>query len=313
MDTPEQSKPHGKSGKNGEITTMANWFKRINSLMSSSEETDPLFSNQFVQATKLFDNSRKDLTHTIATASQSKENKNKEDKNKEIKNKEVTNKEVTNKEVKSKEDKGIQTMTTHSPENDEELKALKRLRELPRGTQVESRIGAIQSLLGEDQVFKTLKMLRWPEGPICPRCHSNNVIRKGPPPHSADSRHYYFCLNCRDDGNPSDFDDFTGLPIGSIQALRQWILCWYLIGFCSIAQIAKVLGISIQEAIQMATLGSELTQLSAKAEEAKTGKELLQRQKKERARVAGVMVERQEEDAKSFSKSPTRPGPKTKL
>ncbi len=208
----------------------------------------------------------------------------------------------------SPEEKIMSTDTTHDDDN---IKALKRLRELPRGTQVDSRIAAIHSLLGEGEIFKTLKMLRWPQGVICPRCHSSNIVRRDPPPDAADQRHYYVCLNCKGDGSPSDFDDFTGLPIGEIRALRQWILCWYLIGFCSVAQIAKVLGISIQEVMQIATLGNELTQLPDNEAELQARVELKDKKTKEN-RNNRARVDEQEEKTRSASLSPLKPGYKSK-
>lgn len=208
----------------------------------------------------------------------------------------------------SKEKEKIVTNETHDDDN---IKALKRLRDLPRGTQVDSRIAAIQSLLGQGEIFKTLKMLRWPQGVICPRCHSSNVVRRDPPPDVEDQRHFYICLNCKGDGGVSDFDDFTGLPIGSIHALRQWMLCWYLIGFCSVAQIAKVLGLSAQEVMQIATLGSELTELPDEAATL-SAKEELKDRKTQESRRQRARIDEQEENTRSASKSPLKPGYKSK-
>lgn len=197
-------------------------------------------------------------------------------------------------------------------DEDDNLKALKHLRELPRGTQVESRIAAVKNLLGEMEIFKTLKMLRWPQGVVCPKCHSSNVVRKEPPADAIDKRHYYICLNCKGTDGSGDFDDFTGLPIGSIHALRQWILCWYLIGFCSVTQIAKVLGISIQEVMQIATLGNDLAaQPDADPLEAKSS--FTTQSKKDRdANAQKAQVHLQEDYASSESKSPFKPGYKSK-
>lgn len=198
-------------------------------------------------------------------------------------------------------------------ELDKNLKALKHLRELPRGTTpIESRIAAVQNLLGETEVFKTLKMLRWPQGVVCPRCHSSNVIKKEPPSSASDHRHYYLCLNCHETGEgESGFDDFTGLPVGSLQALRQWILCWYLMGFCSVNQISKVLGISVHQVIQMATLGSEISVIKDPKSQLKKHEQLSD--KKSRETKTRDHVDSQEERARSFSKDPKRPGPKSKL
>lgn len=204
-------------------------------------------------------------------------------------------------------------MAKLTADEDDNLKALKRLRELPRGSQVDSRIAAIDNLLGESEVFKTLKMLRWPQGVNCPRCHSSNVVRRDPPSDAIDQRHFYVCLNCKGDGGVSDFDDFTGLPIGSIHALRQWILCWYLIGFCSVNQIAKVLGLSIQQVIQIASIGNDLPSLPGADEKLRSKELLAQRERKTKeSKTARANVELQEEYTRSASRTPFKPGYKSK-
>jgi transposase-like protein len=215
--------------------------------------------------------------------------------------------------IKPDENEDPQMTAKDATEEDDNLKALKRLRDLPRGTQVDSRIAAIDNLLGEGEIFKTLKMLRWPQGVICPRCHSTNVVRRDPPHDSVDKRHYYVCLNCKGEGGISDFDDFTGLPLNSLFALRQWILCWYLIGFCSVNQIAKVLGISLQEVIQIVTLGNEVTELPKKHRDELQVKEE-RRIKSKKAHEQGLKegVVKQEQDTLSASKSPLKPGHKIK-
>lgn len=195
--------------------------------------------------------------------------------------------------------------------DDANIEALKRLRALPRGTQVDSRIAAIQSLLGEKEIFKTLKLLRWPEGTICPRCHSTNVVRREPPHTAVDQRHYYECLNCKGRGGVSQFDDLTELSIGNLHALRQCILCWYLIGFCSLGQIAKVLGLSMSEVAHLANMGTELTELAEKDQSlsAEIGKQA--KSSKEASKKAAV--EQQEDYTRSESKAPLKPGYKSKL
>ena len=194
-------------------------------------------------------------------------------------------------------------MDTQSTDN---LDALNRLRALPRGTQVDSRIAAIQALLGEKEVFKTLKALRSPQGVVCPRCGSKNVVRRDPPANSNDQRHFYECLNCKGEGDPSDFDDFTGLPIGTLHSLRQTILCWYLLGFCSIGQIAKVLGLSIQEIMQLATIGSEI------AEKAESYSKYSMAGEKNEKSASQKTTEYDEDLTRSASKSPFKPGYKSK-
>lgn len=199
-------------------------------------------------------------------------------------------------------------------EEDDNLKALKRLRDLPRGSQVDSRIAAINNLLGENEVFKTLKMLRWPQGVNCPRCHSSNVVRRDPPADAVDQRHFYVCLNCKGSGGQSDFDDFTGLPIESIHALRQWILCWYLIGFCSINQIAKVLGLSLAQVMQIASVGNDLPSLPDADAKLRSKELFTQKERKTKeTKKARDIIETDEEYRRSVSRSPLKPGNKSKL
>lgn len=282
---------------------MTDWFKRINAFISPdalSEETSSLEmlgakSNPTHSASihspnrPLFDHPTLSSTKTSTKA---------------IKNPMISA-TLNNHEEKDK------TMSSKT-DNEENLKALKKLRALPRGTQVESRIAAIENLLGHQEVFKTLKMLRWPQGVICPHCHSTNVIRRDPPKDASDARQHYICLNCQEDGEPSDFDDFSGLPISSVHALRQWILCWYLLGFCSISQIAKALGLSIAEVSQMAKQGSELTEIP-RVEEAIKSKQEYQIKEKKARNEALNSADLQEDKQRSYSKSPTKPGPKSKL
>lgn len=197
---------------------------------------------------------------------------------------------------------------------EENLKALKHLRNLPRGTQVESRMLAIETLLGEAEIFQTLKTLRWPKGVLCPYCHSSNVIKKLPSVTPQDARHHYECLDCKEEDSEGGegtgtFDDFSGLPICTLHALRQWILCWYLIGFCSLNQIAKVLGISVQEVIQIAKSGSELSQLPL-ADKLAAKNEMREKKRKEAAQEAESL--QQEDYTRSFTKTPHKPGPKIK-
>jgi len=201
----------------------------------------------------------------------------------------------------------------NSDDKDENTKALKRLRELPRGTNVDARIAGIRGLLNDREVFQTLKALRWPQGVICPRCQSVNVIRSDPPPNAIDKRHYYECLDCKNGGRISDFDDFTGLPLKSMHAVKQWILCWYLIGFCSVNQIAKILGISAQEVMQMAHMGNEITELPKEEDKLKAKENLeLSKKKIHDREKTKASVERDEDYTKSESKSPLKPGYKSK-
>jgi len=198
------------------------------------------------------------------------------------------------------------------------VSALKKLRDMPRGmggASVDSRIAAIKNMLGEKEIFKTLQMLRWPKGTICPKCKSSNIVRRDPPADAPDQRHYYVCLTCKGEGRASDFDDFTGLPVGSLHGLRQWMFCWYLIGFCSISQISKVLGLSVAEISQIVGMGSQITELP-EGTALKDKMESRERQQKEKKKAFFSTrkegVERQENETRSESKNIYKPGPKSK-
>ncbi len=289
---------------------LSDWFKKISTLIASSQESvvtpfenrtlsPSLLSSLDKLPDKAFENPIKPQRKDPTFASRETP-------------KHAITKEVPTKDAladtRLSETVNEDKMTTREDDN---IKALKRLRSLPRGTQVDSRIAAIRGLLGDGEIFKTLKMLRWPQGVVCPRCHSSNVVRRDPPADAIDQRHFYVCLNCKGDGSPSDFDDFTGLPIGEMRALKQWILCWYLIGFCSVAQIAKVLGISIHEVMQIAQLGNELTQLPEDKAALQARQELQDRKLKD-SKKQRMRVDEQEELTRSASKAPLKPGYKSK-
>lgn len=199
--------------------------------------------------------------------------------------------------------------------SDSNISALNKLRELPRGTQVESRIAAIKNLLGDVEIFRTIKNLRWPLGVVCPNCHSPNVVAAKPPENAPDKRQYYECLDCKDGDEGSIFDDLTGLPFGdTLHELRQWVLCWYLIGFCSISQIARVLGLSMHEVIKMAEQGSKLTEANKKALN-ELEKDFLTRNYRDKKTAATKSkrerIEQDELYTRSESRGKFKPGPKS--
>ncbi len=157
------------------------------------------------------------------------------------------------------------TLTAPDSNLEKNLKSLKHLRDMPRGTQVDSRISAIQALLQDKEIFQTIHHLRWPEGVVCPRCGSTQVVRRDPPQEAEDQRWFFECLFCKGEGRLSTFNDLTGLPFeGTLGAIRQWVLCWYLLGFCSTSQISKILGISPELVMQLAQMGANITVLPKK-------------------------------------------------
>jgi transposase-like protein len=184
--------------------------------------------------------------------------------------------------------------------NEDNLKKLQALRSLPRTVNVDQN-------------------LRWPEGIICPRCHSKNIVHKKPPPESKDQRGYYECLQCQRSGGSSFFDDLTGLPIDVVEThlinyLNNWILCWYLIGFCSLTKIAQVLGLSLAQVMEIAKLGTQITEVSKEAKMemeygffTKSYKDKI-RLGKEKKQAETLQAEL---ETRSESKNPFKPGPKS--
>lgn len=220
--------------------------------------------------------------------------------------------------IQLKKKQEVSKLSNPDSSDHDNVSALKKLRELPRGmggANVDSRIAAIKNMLGEKEIFKTLQILRWPKGIVCPKCKSNNIVRRDPPPDSPDQRHYYVCLTCKGEGRASDFDDFTGLPVGSLHGLRQWIFCWYLIGFCSLSQISKVLGLSVADVSQIVQLGSQITEI-AEGSELKDKMVSKARQAKEKNKSfyssRREVVNKQENDTRSESQNIYKPGPKSK-
>jgi transposase-like protein len=203
-----------------------------------------------------------------------------------------------------------------NPELEKNLKSLKHLRELPRGLQVDSRIAAIQALLKDNEMFRTLHSLRWPEGVVCPRCGSTHVVKRERPNDAEDQRWHFECLSCKGKGDESAFDDLTGLPFEeTIHAFRQWVLCWYLLGFCSISQISKILGISPELVMQLAQMSANITALPKK--EDVLSHTFLQNSSKNRSqgffKKQLEQTEKDELNTKSASLGRFKPGPKSKL
>ncbi len=122
--------------------------------------------------------------------------------------------------------------------------------------QVHSRMAHIDSLLGNPEVFSTLRKLRWPTKIVCPRCRSTRIITREKPTQQSiqDKRFkaFYDCLDCANQGRESFFDDLSGLEINEeLAELRTWILCWYLGKFCPTALIADYTNLSLDEVTQI--------------------------------------------------------------
>jgi len=107
----------------------------------------------------------------------------------------------------------------------------------------------IHDLLDNGKCFQKVRELRWPDGAVCPRCDSREVIKRGFDDSQPD-RQRYSCHGCG-----FRFDDLTDTVFaGHHQPLRTWILCLYLMGLNqSNDQIAEELDLDRDDAHQMAS------------------------------------------------------------
>ena len=135
----------------------------------------------------------------------------------------------------------------------ENIKALEKLKSMPRGMEnTDSKVAAVMELLGEAEALDTIRKIRWPHGVVCPSCQSTNIIKLEHKNKSNGAAYHYECLDCKGKGNPSNFDDLSGMPDDiKMFATRKLILCWYLMGCCSISQIARELGFNIHQVTKM--------------------------------------------------------------
>ncbi len=108
------------------------------------------------------------------------------------------------------------------------------------------RSSAIMSLIGEEDAVFLIRLLRWKNGICCPFCGSKDIrklmmhIRQ------------YKCLQCDGGDYHGEFDDLTGyFPKGDSHSARIWVLINYLKMFMPLSKISKVLGISLEQALQI--------------------------------------------------------------
>lgn len=84
---------------------------------------------------------------------------------------------------------------------------------------------AIANLIDDEQCYEQIRQLRWPDKIICPRCESDNIIKRGKDD-VAYFRQRYECHDCN-----RRFDDLTNTVFsGHHQPLKIWILCLYFMG-----------------------------------------------------------------------------------
>ena len=96
------------------------------------------------------------------------------------------------------------------------------------------------SLNKHHKCYETVRELRWPEGVVCPHCHSKAMTKQGFD-QTQPARQKYRCSSCQ-----RYFDDLTATVFaGHHQPLQVWILCLYLMGLnLSNQQIAQELGLN---------------------------------------------------------------------
>jgi transposase-like protein len=107
----------------------------------------------------------------------------------------------------------------------------------------------LQDLLDDEKVYEKVRELRWKDGLVrCPRCGSEDVVRKGFHNSQLARRRYRCQGQCC-----GQFDDLTGTVFeGHHQPLEVWILCLYLMGLnLSNRQIAQELGLNKDDVQRM--------------------------------------------------------------
>ncbi|MES2212938.1 MAG: transposase [Pseudomonadota bacterium] len=175
---------------------------------------------------------------------------------------------------------------------------------------------AINRILGGTEAFAVMRHLRWPKGIICPRCGSTRIqtisipsaeskpsetATAGAKPtainadEDASLRRHYECLNCRDNQRPSFFDDLTGLPMTQLASVRQWITSWYLLGLCSPAKVAQLLGVSLEYLLQLSSVTQEI-RILPKEDRVKALGFLMQHQRSQQTKVAEKKLEAEKEE-----------------
>ena len=179
----------------------------------------------------------------------------------------------------------VETQQTLTADVQKQLESLLIASEKPLfGVNIDSRMNYIDSQLDDLSVFATLRLLRWPDKIICPRCHSSRVVLCNPPEEEKiKAQAYYKCLNCQDEARESLFNDLTNLEIDENAApLRDWILCWYLNHFCPIGVISGYTGLSHNLVNQIIQLTHHLEIEQREQEEQRLKLELLLKKQQER-------------------------------
>jgi transposase-like protein len=96
---------------------------------------------------------------------------------------------------------------------------------------------AIQQFSDSDTCLKFMAALRWPKGPVCPRCESNNIA-------SISTRPLWRCRGCQKQFSVKVGTIFEDSPI----PLQKWAAAVWLLGNCkngvSSCELARDLGVT---------------------------------------------------------------------
>lgn len=106
----------------------------------------------------------------------------------------------------------------------------------------------IQNLIDNDQCYKAVRDLRWPDVVTCSHCQSTEISKRGKD-ETEPYRQRYQCRSCN-----KRFDDLTNTVFaGHHQPLKTWIIFLYFMGLnLSTNQIAQELSINSSDAHFMA-------------------------------------------------------------
>ena len=105
----------------------------------------------------------------------------------------------------------------------------------------------ITDVMSEEECFKKLRQLRWPQGVVCPYCSSSHCEETGSASRKKPTLKYR-CHDCH-----KNFNDLTGTIFRSSNvSLKKWLFCLYLMNLnVSNSQIAKELDVSQRTVMDM--------------------------------------------------------------
>lgn len=130
---------------------------------------------------------------------------------------------------------------------------------------VASAVTQTKALLGQAEAYALMRELRWPQGIVCPTCGSSRIRRVDhamASPESVDDeesfKQHYECMHCSEHGRPAFFNDLSGLPLGHMGSVPQWILSWFLLNIASPIRLAELLHVPLSHLLQIASTAKEL-------------------------------------------------------